>query len=187
MQDILGCDMNSSNCHITVIDVGWYSQKHWNRSSWKAGHSRMIWALSSLASWQRRHCESTAGSTFDLWYFRKLWPVRCLMHNPRSFRLKRTSSLESLGFGSGKNIFVCLQWPELSHLDFHFSMLVFELKIWFHSVEEGERVPVLPLANLMRLWLVCRLAHFRGVLGVLVSTGCTHACHGLACSMLWQH
>ena len=141
MQDILGCDKNSSNCHITVIDVGWYSQKHWNRSSWKAGHSRMIWALSSLASWHRRHCGSTAGSTFDLWYFRKLWPVRCLMHNPRSFRLKRTSSLESLGFGSGKNIFVCLQWPELSHLDFHFSMVSFRAKDLISQCGRGRKGP----------------------------------------------
>ena len=136
-----GCDKNSRSGQITVIDVGLYSQKHWNRSSWKAGQSRMIWALSSFASWHRRHFESTAGSTFDLWYFRKLWPVRCLMHNPRSFRLKRNSSLESFGLGSGKNIFDCLQWSELSHLAFHFSIVSCRAKDLISLFGRGRKGP----------------------------------------------
>ena len=85
----------------------------------------MMCALSSVASWQQRHTGSRAGSTFDLWYLKKLCPVRCLMHNPRSVLFKFRSSFESFLFGSGKNIFVCLQSAELSHLSFHLSSVRF--------------------------------------------------------------
>ena len=86
--------------------VGWYSKNIWNLCSWKWGQSRIMWELSSRLLPQRRHVGSTAGLTFDLWYLKKLWPVRCLMQRPRSFRFWSISSLESLILGDGKNIFV---------------------------------------------------------------------------------
>ena len=124
-QDIFGLVRNSNSCHMTVIDVGWYSQKVWNLSSCKAGQSSMIWALSSLTAAHKRHFGSISGFTFDRWYFRKLWPVRCLIHRPKSCRPNARSSFESLKFGSEKNIFVCLHVVDSVHLFVHFSSVDF--------------------------------------------------------------
>ena len=63
------------------------------------------------------------------------------MHNPRSFRLKRNSSLESFGLGSGKNIFDCLQWSELSHLAFHFSIVSCRAKDLISLFGRGRKGP----------------------------------------------
>ena len=68
-QDTLGFVRNNNSCHMTVIDVGWYSQNVWNRSSCKAGHSNIMWALSSLTAEHKRHVGSTSGFTFDCYFW----------------------------------------------------------------------------------------------------------------------
>ena len=103
--------------------VGWYSKNIWNLCSWKWGQWRIMWELSSQLLPQRRHVGSTAGLTFDLWYLKKLWPVRCLMQRPRSLRFWSKSSLESFMLGDGKNIFVWRHSFISSHREIHFSMV----------------------------------------------------------------
>ena len=140
-QDTLGCVRNNNSCQITVIEVGWYSQKVWSLSSWRAGHSRMICALSSFAAEQSLHWGSTDGSTFDRWYLKKLWPDRCLMQRPRSVRLNLKSSFESFRFGSGKNFFVCRQVSERFHLAFHFSVVSCRAINLISQVGRGRKGP----------------------------------------------
>ena len=120
-QETLGSVRNSNSCQTVVIDCGWYSQKQLNLSSWKAGQSNMMCALSSLMAGQNLHFGSTLGFTNDRWYLRKLCPVRCLIHLPRSVLFSLRSSFAILGFGCGKKILVCRHVIECSHLAVHFS------------------------------------------------------------------
>ena len=82
-QEIWGSVRKSNSCQTVCMEVGWYSQNVWNLCSWKAGHSKIMCELSSLMKEHNRHLGSLDGSTFDWWYRRKLWPVRCLIQTSR--------------------------------------------------------------------------------------------------------
>ena len=98
---------NRLSCQTVFTVAGAYSKKIWNLISWKRGQSRMMCALSSRRKPHKRHWGSISGSTFDRWYLKKLWPVKCLMQRPRSCLTKCKSSLENFLFGAGKKILVC--------------------------------------------------------------------------------
>ena len=121
--DISGWFKNKLSCQTVCIEVGAYSKNVWNLSSWKRGHSRIIWALSSRRKPHKRHVGLRLGSILNRWYLRKLWPVRCLIHWPRSCLPKCRSSFESLKLGAGKNNLVCRQESDCSHLAIHFSVV----------------------------------------------------------------